>query len=556
MGTFTIPAGGKVAGQSGFVADINNAYGALTAVAAYNVCNTAYGADPTGSADSTVAIQAALNAAPAGGVVYLPAGTYKVSAPLQVPTGVVLAGDHANVLSLTDYGSVIVPSSSWAQGSAPGSAVILLNAGEEQQVKNLMIDGSSLPVTADGVQCYGGVNNVKLLDLNIRNVTGIGVSSAGAAGTTMRAERVTVHQATASGFNCQMTDATWLDCLAEGGSAQGFYITGGSENSKWVGCRGEWNTDHGFYITGSFSTGNGSGGVQLTGCSTDRNGQSGIRVDATGNSPVNITGLMCRRDGSSSTSSGYAGLEITSATVPVIADGVTCYPGVNDNGTGNDSPQYGISSTGSTWVGVTNAYLHAVSAGLNGSLNAGRAIVTRTGSTSSPGTITPLPDTARAAASSTTTLSNSSALTTLATLTLGTGSLAAGSTFRVNIMGSVQTQATSGTLTFTVTLAGTTLTQTLQMPSQSGASGPSSFWAEMFLTVQSLGSSGTAIAHGRGEIEFSGRVNLDPSAPGIPTTTTVNTTTTTPAVTVNAQWATSSTTNILTVTVASIEQVA
>ncbi len=41
---------------------------------------TTYGADPTGSSDSTVAIQAAINAASAagGGVVFLPSGTYLV----------------------------------------------------------------------------------------------------------------------------------------------------------------------------------------------------------------------------------------------------------------------------------------------------------------------------------------------------------------------------------------------------------------------------------------------------------------------------------------------
>ncbi len=49
-----------------------------------NVTDPAYGADPTGVADSTTAIQAALNAAGSagGGVVLLPPGTYKTSASL------------------------------------------------------------------------------------------------------------------------------------------------------------------------------------------------------------------------------------------------------------------------------------------------------------------------------------------------------------------------------------------------------------------------------------------------------------------------------------------
>jgi len=48
--------------------------------ATFNVVS-GYGADPTGTSDSTVAIQAAINAAATagGGIVYLPAGTYQVS---------------------------------------------------------------------------------------------------------------------------------------------------------------------------------------------------------------------------------------------------------------------------------------------------------------------------------------------------------------------------------------------------------------------------------------------------------------------------------------------
>jgi Pectate lyase superfamily protein len=46
-----------------------------------------YGADPTGAADSTAAIQTAINALPAtGGVLYLPAGTYKVSGTVTCTT--------------------------------------------------------------------------------------------------------------------------------------------------------------------------------------------------------------------------------------------------------------------------------------------------------------------------------------------------------------------------------------------------------------------------------------------------------------------------------------
>ena len=55
-----------------------------------------YGADPTGTTDSTAAFQNAIDALPAqqGGVVYVPAGTYKISsAALQPVSGLRLTGD-------------------------------------------------------------------------------------------------------------------------------------------------------------------------------------------------------------------------------------------------------------------------------------------------------------------------------------------------------------------------------------------------------------------------------------------------------------------------------
>lgn len=63
-----------------------------------NVLARAYGADPTGVADSTTAINAALTAAgnAGGGTVYVPVGTYKTTAPLVI---------HSNTLLLCSRGA-------------------------------------------------------------------------------------------------------------------------------------------------------------------------------------------------------------------------------------------------------------------------------------------------------------------------------------------------------------------------------------------------------------------------------------------------------------------
>lgn len=126
---------------------------------------TAYGADPTGTNDATTAIQNAINSLPSGGsygngqsgfainpgggVIYLPAGTYKVSSTLTVDNGLVrIIGDGrwSTFIQYTGSGDCIrmtVPATSTHMGG----------------VEDLTIDGFSATSTAtglhlgDGIQC-------------------------------------------------------------------------------------------------------------------------------------------------------------------------------------------------------------------------------------------------------------------------------------------------------------------------------------------------------------------------------------------------------------------
>lgn len=91
MGTFVADIYEPAIGEVGWGTLVNANFSRLADLS-YNV--VAYGADPTGVADSTTAIQAAIDAATGAGsatvvrrtgaTVYLPAGTYKVTAPLTV----------------------------------------------------------------------------------------------------------------------------------------------------------------------------------------------------------------------------------------------------------------------------------------------------------------------------------------------------------------------------------------------------------------------------------------------------------------------------------------
>lgn len=72
-----------------------------------------YGAVGNGTTDDTVAVQAAVNAAPVGGAVYFPTGTYIVSSPIKLQAGVTYFG--------AGWGSVIQQASG-AQHIAEKSA--------------------------------------------------------------------------------------------------------------------------------------------------------------------------------------------------------------------------------------------------------------------------------------------------------------------------------------------------------------------------------------------------------------------------------------------------
>ena len=163
--TWTVTRGAEstipVAHTAGFAVYQVVTSGALQQVKSTDWINavTMFGADNTGSADSTAAIQNAWNAAAGNGTrCYLPAGTYKVTSPLTQPAGGYLmgaAGWDAEIFG--DYGTVIKPSSGFS-----GSEVLYLTdagsaATQGGVIDSLCIDGTSLPGTTDGIRAFGPV---------------------------------------------------------------------------------------------------------------------------------------------------------------------------------------------------------------------------------------------------------------------------------------------------------------------------------------------------------------------------------------------------------------
>lgn len=360
-----------------------------------------FGAAGDNVTDDTAAIQAALAACPMGGIVYLPAGAYRTSAPLTIPPAVTLQGTHTNLMSvigLVDPPCYIRPLASFA-----GEAVIMVvdaatggysTISAEHRILNVMIDGSDLVATVDGLLCKGNVQNVGLRDVTIRKCTGNGIFTGINGGIfpySWRMHRVMLDNNGAHGMAVQvMTDLTMIDCQAIGNGSNGFQINNAA-NSQAIGCRAEWNGNNGWYITGNWATGTGSGGMLFSGCATDRNGFNGFLVNATGNAPIQFENIETRRDGRNNGDGGggYAGFKVDSATVPVIVGLLTCYPGVDDDGTKTNSPQYGARFANNTYVSVDSGFLHANTAGWsdgggNTVLRRGLNIAERTGSTAAP----------------------------------------------------------------------------------------------------------------------------------------------------------------------------
>ena len=167
-------SGTPSSGQSLVASSSSAAKWANAPVAWVNVV-TAYGADPTGTNDSTTAIQNAINSLPTtgghyldgrnqqgGGVVYLPAGTYKVSSTITVNAGAItLMGDGrwSTFVVFTGTGDCI---------RMIGPVVNTSMGG----IKQLMIEGTNATAPATALHIGDGIQYE--VDVTIQNFTGTG----------------------------------------------------------------------------------------------------------------------------------------------------------------------------------------------------------------------------------------------------------------------------------------------------------------------------------------------------------------------------------------------
>lgn len=350
-----------------------------------------------------VEIQAAVDAAFAegGGVVQLSSHNFFTSAPITLHPTVRLIGVHGDQIynpgQFTPT-SCIKP----VTGFVGGAAIVLLdqvagnysNKSAEQQIESLTIDGTGVGGTVHGIQGGGYIHGALLRDVAIRNVSGKGIYTFfqnGAQPFSWTLEHVIVDNSGGTGVHLiNHSDATLIDVVSIGAGGNAFEFSN-MPNSRATNLRAEWSEGYGYYITGNFGNGQGSGGMTLTGCSSDRNRYDGCLVNATGNAPLQLSNCTFRRDGRVGNAGGgdYSGFRATAAGMPVIIDNLGVYPGVDDDGTGVNSPVNAFKVSGSTFVSLNSGFLHGatngfVDGGGNGVLRRGLNIGVRTGPTNAP----------------------------------------------------------------------------------------------------------------------------------------------------------------------------
>jgi hypothetical protein len=350
-----------------------------------------------------VTIQAAVDAAFAdgGGTVQLSQGIFPLAAPITLHPMVKLIGMHGDQIFNPDQfvvSSYLKP----LPGFAGGAVIVMLdqvNGGyaqksAEQQILSLTIDGTGSGGTIHGIQASGYIHGCLLRDVAIKNVTGKGIytfTENGSQPFSWTFDHISVDNPAGAGIELiNHSDATLIDVISIGAGGHAFYLSN-MPNSRITTCRAEWSEGHGYYIAGNYGTGQGSGGITFTGCSSDRNRFNGMHIDATGNAPLLVQGCTLRRDGRNGGTGGgdYSGLRAIGATMPLIIDGLAVYPGTDDNGTGTNSPVNAFKASGCTYVALNSGFLHGavngfVDGGTNAILRRNPNIGERTGTTAAP----------------------------------------------------------------------------------------------------------------------------------------------------------------------------
>lgn len=356
----------------------------------------AEGVDNTGATDATstlTSIFAAIaSAAPATVYVDMPVGNILISGGFTVPSNARFAGRGATGGTVTGVlnGSVFRLSGSY-DGTTYPYVFLLADPGHDNTNGALMsgfaVDGSAYtaqPVDAIRITgpCMTTLDRLRLVQMSGWGINGLPDMSAGEIGPFGALHtHLSLDSCVSGGFKATyMEDSTLFDVYSIGHGGPAFQLCG-MDNSKLIACRGEWS-QYGFWFTNdttySLDWTYALGGCQVIGCSTDRNSEHGVLVDATwtpasgaGTGPciLKFTSMFNRRDGgaNSGATGSYAGFFLNGTNLIVDAD-LDQMTGIGDGGGGggapgtNQSPRYGVSVSN---LGAAPAVIRGIAWGMS-----------------------------------------------------------------------------------------------------------------------------------------------------------------------------------------------
>lgn len=376
----------------------------------------AYGATGNGSTDDTAAIKAALAAVPSGGTIFVPAGTYKVSAPLIIPPGVTFQGSTRTLWFPSEGGTTngvlapasrIMPSASFTGVNAIGSTTIngvvaLIEkatggysaASGNQTIANITVDGANLPGgnAYDAYIVYGSVMGVTMSNCGGTNVGGHGLETAFAAVNgegygflnEIDMSHCVFYNCGGDGMHLVATaDSTFTACHVIACTGNAWYLDQVG-NSRFLGCKGEWS-NIGWYVTWPSGFSN-QPRQTFIGCSTDFNTTDGFYIN--GNQTggfILLSGCDFHGDGSGSSSTA-AGLHISGAAYTVLVTGCGVITGSTHAGANPYGPAIGIKIDSTpTLVSIDNSYFQGYTSAWTtdgtGTVITGLGVQTSTGGT-------------------------------------------------------------------------------------------------------------------------------------------------------------------------------
>jgi len=308
--------------------DIADTIGARTPFAI--VTQPEYGADATGSADSTAAFNLAKAASD---IILVPPGTYKL-AGFQPASGSSIIGMNGHNF----YGSansIVAPVTIVPVGAATTSIFDMHLGPSCVRIEGLDLNGSGA-TTCSGI-CGGG-KSLTLKDLTIRNFTAWGIGGSISAGNPDTFES---HIINCDVYTNLVGIGDLIDSWVIGGSVtfngtNVQFVSGDfSGANTFVGHRNEWSTSgYGFQITGGDTIVENPGSKTLfIGCFFDRNFNGAVDINTARG--FTFSGCHFGRNGSVAIAGSVSCQMRLNGASHVVMTGCTSLYGRDDGDSGN-----------------------------------------------------------------------------------------------------------------------------------------------------------------------------------------------------------------------------